>query len=134
MACLQNFEKGKENACSRNACCPVLFFLPKCTIKELKKGISYSKPLYDWKNLPHFFHNLAQSGKSFWLLLQGILKEYHCTADLLLNWFGMRCMTTEIFCFYLQNRLIQTSQTGGQRYCDTSPFIISRLLLSNSKL
>ncbi len=33
-------------------------------------------------------------------------------------------MTTDNFCFYLQNRLIQTSQTGGQRYSDTSPFII----------
>jgi hypothetical protein len=30
-------------------------------------------------------------------------------------------MTTDDF-FYLQNRLIQTSQTGGQRYSDTSPF------------
>jgi hypothetical protein len=28
------------------------------------------------------------------------------------------------FCFYLQNRLIQTSQTGGQWYSDTSPFSI----------
>jgi len=28
------------------------------------------------------------------------------------------------FCFYLQNRLIQTSQTGGQLYRDTSPFSI----------
>ncbi len=33
-------------------------------------------------------------------------------------------MTTDNFCFYLQNRLIQTSQTGGQRYSDTSPFSI----------
>jgi hypothetical protein len=33
-------------------------------------------------------------------------------------------MTTDNFCFYLQNRLIQTSQTGGQRYGDTSPFSI----------
>jgi hypothetical protein len=32
---------------------------------------------------------------------------------------GISCMTTEIFCFYLQNRLIQTSQTGGQWYSDT---------------
>jgi hypothetical protein len=31
-------------------------------------------------------------------------------------------MTTDNFCFYLQNRLIQTSQTGGHRYSDTSPF------------
>jgi hypothetical protein len=33
-------------------------------------------------------------------------------------------MTTDNFCFYLQNRLIQTSQTGGQRYSDTFPFSI----------
>ncbi len=33
-------------------------------------------------------------------------------------------MTTDNFCFYLQNRLIQTSQTGGQRYSDTSLFSI----------
>ncbi len=33
-------------------------------------------------------------------------------------------MTTDIFCFYLQNRRIQTSQTGGQWYSDTSPFSI----------
>ena len=28
-------------------------------------------------------------------------------------------MTTDDFCFYLQKRLIQTNQTGGQWYCDT---------------
>jgi hypothetical protein len=33
-------------------------------------------------------------------------------------------MTTDNFCFYLQNRLIQTSQTGGQWHSDTSPFSI----------
>jgi hypothetical protein len=56
---------------------------------------------------------------------QGILKgEYHCTVDLLFDRFGISCMTTDIFCFYLQNRLIQTSQTGGQWYSDTSPFSI----------
>jgi hypothetical protein len=33
-------------------------------------------------------------------------------------------MTTDNFCFYLQNRLIQTIQTGGQWYSDTSPFSI----------
>jgi hypothetical protein len=33
-------------------------------------------------------------------------------------------MTTDTFWFYLQNRLIQTSQKGGQRYSDTSPFSI----------
>jgi len=58
---------------------------------------------------------------------QGILKggwKYHCTIDLLFDWFGISCMTTDNFCFYLQNRLFQTSQTGGQRYSDTSPFSI----------
>jgi len=33
-------------------------------------------------------------------------------------------MTTEFLCFYLQNRLIKTSQTGGKQYSDTSPFSI----------
>jgi len=33
-------------------------------------------------------------------------------------------LTTDNFCFYLQIRLIQTSQTGGQWYSDTSPFSI----------
>jgi len=34
-------------------------------------------------------------------------------------------MTTDNVCFYLQNRLIQTSQTEGQWYSDTSPFSIT---------
>jgi len=34
-------------------------------------------------------------------------------------------MTIDNFYFYLPNRLIQTSQTGGQQYCDTSPFSIA---------
>ncbi len=50
--------------------------------------------------------------------------KYHCTIDLPFDWFGIRCMTTDNFYFYLQNRLIQTSQTGGQPYGDTSPFSI----------
>jgi hypothetical protein len=33
-------------------------------------------------------------------------------------------MTTDNFCFYLKNRLIQTSQKGGQQYSGTSPFSI----------
>ncbi len=33
-------------------------------------------------------------------------------------------MTTENFCFYLQNRLIQAGQTGGQLYSDTYPFSV----------
>jgi hypothetical protein len=38
-------------------------------------------------------------------------------------------MTTDNLCFYLQNRLIQTSQTEGQQYNDTSPFSIYSLPL-----
>jgi len=61
-------------------------------------------------------------------VLQGILKgergKYHCTIDLLFDWFGISCMTTEKFCLYLQSRLIHTSQTEGQWYSDTSPFSI----------
>jgi hypothetical protein len=40
-------------------------------------------------------------------------------------------MTTDNFCFYLQSRLFQTSQTGGQWYNDTSPFSIPCLLLQD---
>jgi len=50
--------------------------------------------------------------------------EYHCTVDLLFDWFGISCMTTDNFCFYLKNGLIQTSQTGSEWYSDTSPFSI----------
>jgi hypothetical protein len=38
-------------------------------------------------------------------------------------------MSTDNFCFYLQNRLIQTSQTGGQWYCDTSPLVFPGIAL-----
>jgi hypothetical protein len=48
--------------------------------------------------------------------------QYHCTVDLLFDWFGISCIASDDFCFYLQNRLIQTGQTGGQLYSDTSPF------------
>jgi hypothetical protein len=64
-------------------------------------------------------------GISFLGSSQGILMgQCHCTVDLLFDWFGISCTATEIFCFYLENSLIQTSQTGGQWYSDTSPFSI----------
>jgi hypothetical protein len=34
----------------------------------------------------------------------------------------------------LQNRLIQTSQTGGQQYSDTSPFSIPRTSIGNPSI
>jgi hypothetical protein len=39
-------------------------------------------------------------------------------------------MTTDNFCFYCQNRQIQTSPTGGQWYSDTSPFSIPWLFMT----
>jgi hypothetical protein len=39
-------------------------------------------------------------------------------------------MTTDIFCLYIQNRVIQTGQRGGQQYSDTSPFSIPWFLVS----
>jgi hypothetical protein len=50
--------------------------------------------------------------------------EVSRTVNLLFDWFGISCMSTDNFCFYLLNRLIQTIQTGGQWYSDTSPFSI----------
>jgi hypothetical protein len=50
--------------------------------------------------------------------------KYHSTVDLQSDWFGISCITTERFCFYLQNRLNQLGQTGGQWYSDTPPFSI----------
>jgi hypothetical protein len=63
------------------------------------------------------------------VLLQGVLEgEVSLYVDLLFDWFGISCMTNDIFCFYLQNRLIRTSQTGGQWYRDTTFFSIPWLL------
>jgi hypothetical protein len=39
------------------------------------------------------------------------------------GWFGIIGMTTGNYCFYLQNKLIQTGQTGGQWYSDVSPLV-----------
>jgi len=36
-------------------------------------------------------------------------------------------MTTDNFCFYLQNSLIQTCQTGGQWYINTRPLVFPAL-------
>jgi hypothetical protein len=48
-------------------------------------------------------------------------EKHHCTVELLFDWFGISCITTDNFCSYLQNRLIRT---GGQLYIDTFPFTI----------
>jgi hypothetical protein len=46
------------------------------------------------------------------------------TYTLSIDWFGISCMTTNNLCFCLQSSPIQTSQTGGQWYSDTSLFSI----------
>jgi hypothetical protein len=56
--------------------------------------------------------------KEYWM------GKYHCTIELLFDCFWISCMLTGSFCFYFQNRLIQTGQTEGQWYSDTSPFSI----------
>jgi hypothetical protein len=37
--------------------------------------------------------------------------KYHCTIDLLFDWFGINCMTTDNFCFYFlkQSNLKQSN-------------------------
>jgi hypothetical protein len=54
--------------------------------------------------------------------------KYHGIVDLLFDWFGISCMTNDNFCFYLQIRLIQTSQVGGQWYSDTSSQVFPALI------
>ncbi len=71
-----------------------------------------------------FFQASQQLGEGGMVRTEYKRGKYHCTIDLLFDLFGISCMTTDNFCFYLQNRLIQTSQTGGQWYSDTSPFSI----------
>jgi hypothetical protein len=90
-----------------------LFYLTSCLYKE----VNSTGPSVPSVRVPCHVKFLQP--------IQGILKgKYHCAFDLLFDWFGISCLTTDNFCSYLQNRLIQTSQTGGQRYSDTSPFSI----------
>ncbi len=86
--------------------------------------LSYFKAHFYWRHLlvitpVSATRDCACLGHLGWYNIAG---KYHCTIDLLFDWFGISCMTTDNFCFYLHNRLIQTSQTGGQWFTDTSPF------------
>ncbi len=58
--------------------------------------------------------------------------KYHCTIDLLFDWFGLVCFTNENINCQLSYSWFQTSQTGGQWYSDTSPFSISCLIHDNT--
>jgi len=54
---------------------------------------------------------------------QGILRgKYHCTIDLLFDWFGLVCFANKNKNCCLSYSGFQNSQTGGQWYNDTSPF------------
>ncbi len=48
----------------------------------------------------------------------------HCTIDHLFDWFGLVCFANKNTNCQLSYSWFQTSQTGGQRYSDTSPFSI----------
>ncbi len=51
-------------------------------------------------------------------------RKYHCTIDLLFDWFGLVYFANKNKnCHQSYNRF-QTSQTGGQGYIDTFPFSI----------
>jgi hypothetical protein len=79
-----------------------------------------------WLTPKHFFPGMVLTKFPKIIPQSGNTKrgKYHCTVDLLFDWFGISSTTTDNFCFYMQKRLIQTSQTGGQRYSDISPFKI----------
>ena len=49
--------------------------------------------------------------------------KYHCMADLLFDWLGFGCFACIEFDRDLQVCQIQTSQTGGELYIDTFPYV-----------
>ncbi len=84
--------------------------------------------LYDYWQFLYLFAKQANPNQSnrrssvqwYFYFKEYTRGKYPCTIDLLFDWFGVGCMTSDNFCFYLPNRLIQTSQTGGHQYSDTS--------------
>ena len=48
--------------------------------------------------------------------------KYHCTVDLLFDWFGLASFANKNKNCQLSYSWFQTSQTGGQRYSDTLVF------------
>ncbi len=94
-----------------------------------------------WANvLIHPFQpSLIFKGKDRRILLglvnQGILKgKYPCTVDLLFDWFGLICFANKNKNCQLSYSWFQTSQNGGQRYSDSSPFRIPWVNLSLKKI
>ncbi len=54
--------------------------------------------------------------------------KYQCTDDLLFDWFGLVCFANKNKICQSKYSWFQTSQTGGQRYSDTSPLSIPWLV------
>jgi hypothetical protein len=50
--------------------------------------------------------------------------KYHCTIDLLFDWFGLVCFVNKNKNCQESYSWFQTIQKGGQQYSDTSPFSI----------
>jgi hypothetical protein len=61
-----------------------------------------------------------------WIMRAGNTEggKYHCTIDLLFDWFGLVCFANKNKNYHLSYSWFQTSQTGGQQCSDTSPFSI----------
>ncbi len=96
-----------------------------CCLKLFHNFINFPK----WWAL--FLISLNQKSSNvycsdWWMSYQGIKKgKYHCTIDLLFDWFGLICFANKNINCQLSYNWFQTSQTGGQWYSDTSPFSIS---------
>ncbi len=82
------------------------------TITAVKSCLQYRSLKTIWYTLP------------MWMFIAGNTKGevslYHWPPVWL---FVISCMASDNFCCYFQNRLIKTSQTGGQWYSDTPPLV-----------
>ncbi len=102
---------AKANGRERKSCLGRVFnFKLGCFVMCTITWLIQARPSLELKTWPRF------PPVSISLSMEYKKGKYHCTIDLLFDWFGISCMTTDNFCFYFQNRLIQTSQTGGQQY------------------
>jgi len=86
--------------------------------KNVKMFIFFLFEKFSWKKTEkskQSLRNLSLSLSPMVCVIKLFSREYwrgkfHFTVDLLFDWFGISCLTTDNFCFYLQNRLIRTSQ------------------------
>ncbi len=69
--------------------------------------------------MPFGQKSIVRQTREYWIL-KGEVSLYHWPPV----WLVCNQLYDNWQCFYLQNRLIQTSQTGGQWYSVTSPFSI----------